>query len=136
MRRGLAWLLGVSLGANGLWMLAFPLHWYYAVPGVPGTGPPNLHFIRDIGCAYLVVGATLFWLAAKPRQAWRAALAGGTFLGLHALVHLWDTVAGRESIHQLLTDLPAVVLPAFLALWLVWLAQRSSQEAGRDDHVS
>ncbi len=58
MRRGLAWLLGVRLGLNGLWMLAYPLRWYKAVPGVTGTGPPNLHFIRDIGCAYVVVCAS------------------------------------------------------------------------------
>jgi len=128
VRRALAWLLGFGLGANGLWMLARPLDWYYAIPGAVGTGPPNLHFIRDIGCAYLVVGAGLFWLAAKPGQAWPAALAGGTFLALHALVHLWDTVAGRESAHQLVVDLPAVVLPALLVLWLVWLAQRNLKE--------
>jgi hypothetical protein len=128
MRRGLTWILGSGLGANGLWMLVCPGNWYRTIPGVAGTGPANLHFIRDIGCAYLVVGASLFWLAKKPRQAWPAAFGGGTFLTLHALVHLWDTAAGRESAHQLLADLPAVVLPAFLVLWLVWLARRDSKE--------
>jgi hypothetical protein len=128
MRRGLAWVLGLGLGANALWMLIRPEGWYYLVPGVVGTGPPNLHFIRDIGCAYLVVAASLFWLAGKPRQAWPTALAGGAFLTLHAMVHLWDTAAGRESAHQLLVDLPAVVLPAFLALWLAGLARRDSRK--------
>ena len=126
MRRALAWLLGFGLGANGLWMLVRPLDWYYAILGAVGTGPPNLHFIRDIGCAYLVTGAGLFWLAAKPKEAWPAALVGGTFLALHALVHLWDTAAGRESTGQLVTDLPAVVLPALLVLVLVGLAARGS----------
>jgi hypothetical protein len=128
MRRGLTWLLGLGLGVNGLWMLGRPEGWYYAIPGVSGTGPANLHFIRDIGCAYVVVGASLFWLVLKPRQAWPCALAGGAFLALHALIHLWDTAAGRESSRQLLADLPAVVLPAFLVLWLVWLARRDSME--------
>ena len=128
MRRALTWLLGFGLGTNGLWMLIRPENWYYTIPGVVGTGPSNLHFIRDIGCAYLVAGASLFWLANRPRQAWPAALAGGVFLALHALVHLWDTAAGRESSHQLLVDLPAVVLPAFLVLWLVWMARRDSKK--------
>jgi hypothetical protein len=128
MRRRLAWVLGLGLGGNALWMLIRPEGWYYAVPGVVGTGPANLHFIRDIGCAYLVVAASLFWLGGKPGQAWPAALAGGAFLTLHALVHLWDTTAGRESIHQLVVDLPAVVLPAFFVMWLVWLARRDSKE--------
>jgi hypothetical protein len=128
MRHGLTWLLGLGSGMNGLWMLIRPAGWYHAIPGVAGTGPANLHFIRDIGCAYVVVGASLFCLARKPRQAWPAALAGGAFLTLHALVHLWDTAAGRESSHQLLVDLPAVVLPAFLVLWLAWLARRDSKE--------
>jgi uncharacterized protein YjeT (DUF2065 family) len=128
MRRGLNWLLGSALGLNGLWMLIRPETWYRTIPGVAGTGPANLHFIRDIGCAYLVAGAGMFWLVKTPRQAWPAALAGGAFLTLHALVHLCDTAAGREPARQLLADLPAVVLPAFLVLWLVWLARRESKE--------
>jgi hypothetical protein len=126
MRHGLTWLLGLPLGANGVWMLMRPETWYYAIPGVTGTGPLNLHFIRDIGCAYLVVAAGLLWMASRPREAWPAALAGGAFLALHAFVHLWDTVAGRESSRQLLVDLPAVVLPVFLVLGLVWFARRDA----------
>jgi hypothetical protein len=128
MRRGLTWLLGLGLSLNGLWMLIHPETWYRVIPGVAGTGPANLHFIRDIGCAYLATGASLFWLVRKPRQAWPAALAGGTFLTLHALVHVGDAVAGRETAGQFLADLLAVVLPAFLVLWLVWLARHESKE--------
>jgi len=107
-------------------MLIRPEIWYYAIPGVTATGPLNLHFIRDIGCAYLVAGAGLLWMATRPRKAWPAALAGGAFLALHAFVHLWDSVAGREPSRQLLVDLPAVVLPAFLVLGLVWFARRDA----------
>jgi len=128
MSRGLAWFLGAGLGANGVWMLIRPLDWYYTMPGVKGTGPPNLHFMRDIGCAYVVVCASLFWTAKKPRQAWPSVFTSGLFLALHALVHLWDTLAGRQPGHQLVTDLPGVVLPALLVLWVAWLAQRSSAE--------
>lgn len=52
-----------ALAANGLAMLIAPGDWYRAVPGVPFTGPPNLHFVRDIGCAYLVAARALASLA-------------------------------------------------------------------------
>lgn len=124
MRRRLSWLLGLGLGANGFWMLLGPENWYQRVPGVVGTGPANVHFIRDVGCAYLVVAASLVWLALSPRRAWPAAFLGGAFLGLHALVHVWDTFAGRESTSQLWVDVAPVITPALVVLWLAWAAMR------------
>jgi hypothetical protein len=118
--------LGLALGANAAWMLANPLGWYNAIPGVAATGPANQHFIRDIGCAYLVCVIALFWLAVAEKTAWPAAMAAGGFLVLHALVHLWDALAGRESAHQLLADLPGVFLPGILAIWLAWPASRAA----------
>ena len=79
-------LLGLILSANGIAMLAAPETWYLSVPGVAETGPLNPHFVRDIGCAYLVSGAALLWLA-RTASAWPAALAGSAFLLLHAGVH-------------------------------------------------
>jgi hypothetical protein len=106
MRKILALILGAGLAAKGLFMLGDPAAWYAAVPGVPMTGPLNPHFVRDIGCAYCVARA--------------AALAGGAFLALHALVHLWDWASGREMLDHLIADLPAVFAPPALALWLAW----------------
>jgi len=119
MRVIVAWIVGLGLIANGLTMLAVPDAWYAFVPGVPETGPLNPHFVRDIGAAYLVAGATLVWFAID-RAARPAALAGAAFLAIHALVHLWDTAAGREHAHQLFVDLPTVFLPPVLAIWIVW----------------
>jgi hypothetical protein len=48
--------LGLALAANGLLMLLDPAGWYALAPGVPETGPLNLHFVRDIGCAYILTG--------------------------------------------------------------------------------
>jgi uncharacterized protein YjeT (DUF2065 family) len=124
MRRTLALILGLTLGANSLWMLVAPEAWYHAVPNVASTGPMNLHFIRDIGCAYFVAALGLLWLARSPLRAWPAALAGGAFLALHAGVHVWDFAVGREHAHGFLTDLPAVFLPAILTLWLAWPPSR------------
>lgn len=126
MRLALAWVIGIALAANGLVMLAAPRAWYGLVPGVPGTGPFNPHFVRDIGCAYLASGGAVLAFALD-RRARAAALAGGAFLGLHALVHLWDAAAGRETLGQLLRDLPSVALPALLVLWLAF-PSRSRQE--------
>jgi hypothetical protein len=128
MRRFLASALGLLLGANALWMLAAPLHWYAQIPGAAEIGPANSHFIRDIGCAYLMAALALFWFAAAPRRAWPALLAGGTFLFLHALIHVWDTLAGREHSHRLLTEIPTVILPAFIVLWLGWDSKSVSEK--------
>lgn len=89
------------------------------MPGVPHTGPLNAHFVRDIGCAYLVAGAGLIAFARDVR-ARAAALAGGAFLALHALVHLFDAASGHEALHDLVVDLPGVFAPSTLALWLAW----------------
>jgi uncharacterized protein YjeT (DUF2065 family) len=120
MRGLVAAMLGLGLAANGLVMLGFPADWYATVPGVIDAGSFNAHFIRDIGVAYLVSGASLVWLAVNP-AARPAAQAGTAFLALHALVHVWDTVAGRQHVHQLLIDLPAVFLPPALAIWIAFL---------------
>lgn len=127
MRKILAWIIGAALAANGLFMLADPAAWYAAVPGVALTGPLNSHFVRDIGGAYVVAGASLaaFAITARARTAARAA---GAFLTLHALVHLWDAASGRKSLHHVVNDLPAVFLPPVIALWLAWPGRILKQE--------
>jgi hypothetical protein len=127
LRRLLTMVIGLALGANGAWMLVAPMSWYLRIPGVADTGPANLHFIRDIGCAYLVAGLSVCWLMWDPVRAWPAALAGGTFLGLHALVHLYDFLTGHESARNLMRDLPAIFLPAILVIWLAWSGRREAR---------
>ena len=53
----------VTAAANGLFMLAKPLDWYVFIPTVVTTGPPNAHFIRDIGLAYAGSGLILLYAA-------------------------------------------------------------------------
>jgi hypothetical protein len=120
LRKLLAFILGALFAANALWMLATPFDWYNQIPGVVDSGPANAHFIRDIGCAYLVAALALLWLGIAPARAWPAALAAGAFLLLHAGIHVWDTLAGREHGHRLLAEIPTVILPALLTLWLAW----------------
>lgn len=127
MRTALAWIMGLALAANGAAMLAAPAAWYSAVPGVTSTGPFNPHFVRDIGCAYFAAGAALLWFAAEPRARPAAALACA-FLALHAGVHLWDWAVDRESLGQLLADLPTVFAPPALIAWLAGPRLHSSKE--------
>jgi hypothetical protein len=122
MRAAVAWITAIVCGINGLAMILAPFPWYGAVPGVADTGPFNPHFIRDIGCAYLLAGIAL-GLAARGSER-RAAIPAAAFLVLHALVHLGDFVAGREDFHHLLGDLPGVFLLPILATWIAWPRQK------------
>ncbi len=81
--------LGAFHALNGLTMIVSPEGWYVLVPGVTMTGPANVHFIIDIGLAFLASGAGMM-LGARAR--WAAfALAGAVWPALHALFHvtLW-----------------------------------------------
>lgn len=118
MRRTTAVILGLALAANGLAMLAAPARWCADVPGATETGPLGLHFVRDVGVAYLVAGAAIAGCAIDRSLA--AAEAAAAFSALHAGIHLWDVVAGREPAGQLAVDLPTVFLPPALAIWIVW----------------
>src|SRR5262249_1470949 len=97
--------------------LADPAGWYDLVPGVPDTGPLNPHFVRDIGCVYLVSGAAFARLAFDDR-ARPAAIAGAAFLTLHALVHVADAIAGRSHAEHAAVTIAAVFVPAAVALWV------------------
>jgi uncharacterized protein YjeT (DUF2065 family) len=109
--------LGLLLVANGFLMLFDPAGWYAMVPGVPESGPLNVHFVRDIGAAYLVTGVSIAAPALDAR-AGPAALAGALFLTLHALVHIADAMVGRTHADHFLAELVGVYAPAALALWL------------------
>ena len=126
MRNALTLLLALILAANGLLMLFAPEPWYHLIPGVLDTGPFNPHFVRDIGCAYLVCGGAYLWLARNVR-AQPAALGAAIFLLLHALTHVWDGLAGRETVEHLLGDIPGVFLLPALGLWLSLKAQPQRQ---------
>ena len=118
MRAAILWVIGVAVVVNGVVMLLVPPLWYRLVLGVAETGPLNPHFVRDIGAAYLVAGGSIVWFLHDGR-ARAAALAAAAFLLAHALIHVVDAIAGRESVAQLLVDAPAVLLPGALVLVLL-----------------
>jgi hypothetical protein len=84
---------------NALWMLASPAHWYANLPaGIPATGPLNEHFVRDLGCIYLMVGLALAAAVVRPSLRISAMVLASAWYLTHALVHVYDTARG------LLTD--------------------------------
>lgn len=104
--------------ANGLFMLINPLGWYVFVPTVITTGPPNAHFIRDIGIAYLGCGLLLGYATISPSLRWLAALAGGLWLTLHGALHIYEVAVGICGPAIFWADAPGVIgHPA-----LVWVA--------------
>ena len=95
--------------ANGAFMLVRPLDWYVFIPTVVTTGPPNAHFIRDIGLAYAASGLILLYAATNPVLRWRAAVVGGLWLALHGLLHLYEVAAGICGPATFWADAPAVL---------------------------
>jgi hypothetical protein len=118
-------LFGLGNLANAAWMLLAPVHWYLNLPaGVPDFGPLNEHFVRDIGCIYLLMGAALTAAAFAPR--WRVMAVGAVTLFhlLHAVVHVIDTLRGLVGSEHWVIDVPGVYLPAAILTVLTWLLAR------------
>ncbi len=114
----LAMTLGVFQLLQAGVMLAAPFWFYANVPGVDETGPFNPHMMRDTGCAFLLAGACLALFAWRARFA-AAGAAGAAYLALHAMMHVWDGLAGRERAAHLAHDLPALLGLAAAAAWAV-----------------
>ncbi len=102
----------------GSYMLWDPNGWYHLLPTVKFTGPPNPHFIRDIGLAYLACGVVLGFAAVNPPMRWLAALAGALWLSLHGGLHVWEVSTGICAPGVFWQDAPGVLGPPLL----VWIA--------------
>ena len=109
----LTYILAAMMAGNGIYMFIDPPGWYAAVPGVPDTGPLNLHFVRDIGIAYFTAGAGLLWSVLG--AGWRASALAAMFIALHSLLHVGETIMGHHH-DVILNELAAVHLPAVLAI--------------------
>lgn len=114
--------LAAASFANGLWMLVAPLHWYHRIPaGIPDYGPFNAHFVRDIGSAYLTVGAALACVAVRGSARFELTSMAAFFAVVHAVVHVFDTACGHVGVTHWLLDLPWVYFPAIALVWAAWV---------------
>lgn len=117
----LAGLLGAGLIGNGIFMLASPETWYFAVPGVTSTGPFNQHFLRDIDLIFVLIGFGFVYGAVRPSSRVLLWSMGAIWLSGHALFHVWEVAVGICGPEVLRRDFPAVTLPALIAVALsVW----------------
>ena len=115
--------------ANGALMLWNPYGWYQAIPTVKFTGPPNAHFIRDIGLAYVGSGMLLAYAVRNLSGRWLAATAGGLWLSAHGALHVWEVAVGVCAPGVFWRDAPVVIGPPLLvwiAIGLMALRQRIS----------
>lgn len=121
--------------ANGFFMLTDPFGWYQMIDTVRFTGPPNQHFIRDIGLAYIISGAILAFAAKYPQGRWLAALAGSLWLGVHGALHIWEVMTGICAPDIFWRDAPGVLGPPLL-VWIaigILLARQKIAPAGLPD---
>lgn len=108
--RSLLIIIGIYQAANGVVMLVAPALWYASVPGVTATGPANIHFIRDIGLAFLAAGIALLVASSRPGD--RAFIAvASIFPGGHALLHLAGLAAHGAGLGDAARDLTLIVIP-------------------------
>lgn len=111
--------LGVLWILTGISIFADPMRFYEIVPGLKLMGPFNVHFIRDVGLAFVASGGALAWGAHVSAR--RLAYAGIAWPSLHALFHLqiWGH-RGFPFDGIFAFDLVAVIGPPLLALLAMW----------------
>lgn len=130
MSRSLLMTVGLLWLATGILIFADPHGFYERTPGLAMMGPYSVHFIRDVGLAFVASGvATTFGARGRNRS---LALAGAGWPFLHALFHcqIWshrgfpfDAIAAFDFI--------AVIAPAFLAVALAWRLTDHDPTRGR-----
>jgi hypothetical protein len=120
LKIGLA-LAGLFNVLNGLLMLVDPGTWYARVIGDTPMGMMDVHFIRDVGFAYLASGAGLIWGIRAGPMAAAFALAGAFWPVLHALFHLglW-AMNGVPHGAALLNEGVGVVVLSFAGALFAW----------------
>ena len=108
-------LLGLVNAGNGTWMLLDAEGWFHDLPaGVADFGPLNEHMIRDLGGAFVVMGAALLWAALRPALRRPLSSLVALFYLLHAAGHVVDTAEERVGPEHWTIDLPGVYIPALL----------------------
>lgn len=122
------WVLALIHAANGLFMFFAPQTWFFTTPGVIDTGSFNPHFVRDIGAAYIMTAVAAGMAASRPSRGFPLMALSSIFVGLHAVIHVWDIAAGRCG--DPTDDIVAVIIPALVWLGLtVWMRNAASELA-------
>lgn len=124
MIRTSLWALVAYYLLTGLYIAVLPHDFYLNAPGASDTGPYNMHFIRDVGFAFLTSAAAIaygLYRDMKPLMVF-----GALWLLIHGLFHftLW-ALHGMALDRAALIDFAAVSLPA-VAVFVLCLRYRSA----------
>ncbi|MFZ1890518.1 MAG: hypothetical protein WAU33_21025 [Candidatus Binataceae bacterium] len=120
--RAVLWILAAMYLVNGVAMFFFPSAWFFRlVPGVPETGPYNMHLVMDSGTFFLGVGVGLVAGAFAPHRNAIAAVIAAVASTMHSALHLWSHAIGLLSWHAATTEIFGIYIPT-LALLAIALA--------------
>ncbi|NNE57952.1 MAG: hypothetical protein HKN36_07595 [Hellea sp.] len=116
MSRKVLYVIGAIAVLTGIFIFVRPHHFYDMVPGLDLMGPFSIHFIRDVGLAYIASGAVMVWGAHHYSRP--AAISGALWPFLHALFHvqIW-AYRGFPFDEIFFVNLIGVILVAFVGLW-------------------
>jgi hypothetical protein len=111
------WILVVIDIVNGIEMFFFPSSWFFKlVPGVPETGPFNMHLVMDGGTFFLAVGVGLAAAAINPHRNAIAIVVAAIAGVMHSALHLYSHAVGLLSTEHLVTEGLAIYVPALLLI--------------------
>jgi hypothetical protein len=123
------WILAVLHLVNGLAMFLLPSAWFFRlVPGVPETGPFNMHLVMDGGTFFLAVGVGLAAAALNPRRNAIAVAVAAVAGVMHSALHLYSHAAGLLSTEHLVTEVVGIYVPAILLIAITAILYSKSDE--------
>jgi hypothetical protein len=125
MSRIVLLLLASAWVLTGLYAFFMPEAFYNGTPGLKQMGPFNIHFIGDVGLAFLASGGVTMWGAWQRLRG--LALGGSSWPFLHALFHvqIWSH-RGFAFDHIAAFDFTFVITPALIALIFAWRLEAQS----------
>ena len=124
------WIMAALDLVNGIEMFFVPNAWFFKlVPGVPETGPYNMHLVMDGGTFFLAVGVGLVAAAMNPRRNAIAVAVAAVAGVMHSALHLYSHAAGLLSTEHLMTEVVGIYIPALLLIAITAILYSQSDES-------
>jgi hypothetical protein len=134
----LLWILAAITFVNGVAMFFFPSAWFFKlVPGVPETGPYNMHLVMDSGTFFLGVGIGLAAAAIDPYRNAIAVVVAAIASTMHAALHLWSHAEGLLTWNAAATEIFGIYIPTVALIAIaIMLYRPTAQPAARTVHAA